>query len=294
VREGDEVKHGQLLVELDCAEPEAVLAEARARLAVATANVHGARASAQAATGGTTVARRAAAAAEAERRAATIDRQNVLKEAGRLENLHRSGAITSSQLDQIETQKQGSEQRIEAIRLGYEAALARTSVAQRSAIAAGAQIEAARSGEAAAAAGVRRAEVAVRECRLTAPLDAVVQIRNYEPGEAVLPGATLVGLVDLALVKATFYLPNAELAAAAVGRRVAVRADAYPREVFTGTIRAVSAKAEFTPRNVQTREDRDRLVYGVEVTMPNPSRKLRPGMPVEVAIEGTGGAEARP
>src|SRR5512136_1779868 len=45
---------------------------------------------------------------------------------------------------------------------------------------------------------------------------------------------------------------------------------------------------EFTPRNVQTREDRDRLVYGVEVAIPNPEARLRPGMPVEVAIDGTG------
>ena len=65
-------------------------------------------------------------------------------------------------------------------------------------------------------------------------------------------------------------------------------ADAYPGETFAGTIRHVSTKAEFTPKNVQTREDRDRLVYGVEVVIPNPDGKLRPGMPAEVSIDGTG------
>jgi HlyD family secretion protein len=103
----------------------------------------------------------------------------------------------------------------------------------------------------------------------------------------VLPGANVLTLVYLDEVRATFYLPNAELAAAAPGKEVTVSADAYPGETFAGTIRHVSTKAEFTPKNVQTREDRDRLVYGVEVIIPNLDQKLRPGMPAEVSIDGT-------
>jgi HlyD family secretion protein len=67
-----------------------------------------------------------------------------------------------------------------------------------------------------------------------------------------------------------------------------VVADAYPGQRFEGTIRHVSTKAEFTPKNVQTREDRDRLVYGVQVRIQNRDGRLRPGMPVEVSIDGTG------
>lgn len=94
-------------------------------------------------------------------------------------------------------------------------------------------------------------------------------------------------LVDLRDARATFYLPNAELAAAAPGRPVQLRADAWPGQTFPGTILRVAAEAEFTPRNVQTREDRDRLVYAVEVAIPNADERLRPGMPVDVAITGT-------
>ena len=61
-------------------------------------------------------------------------------------------------------------------------------------------------------------------------------------------------------------------------------ADAYPGRVFDGTIYYVSPRAEFTPRNVQTREDRERLVYAVEVRISNPNMALRAGMPVEVTI----------
>jgi HlyD family secretion protein len=89
-------------------------------------------------------------------------------------------------------------------------------------------------------------------------------------------------------VKATFYLPNAELAAARTGARAEVVADAWPGQTFVGTVRTVATRAEFTPRNIQTRTDRDRLVYPVEVWIANPEGKLRPGMPVQVTLPGTG------
>ena len=88
-------------------------------------------------------------------------------------------------------------------------------------------------------------------------------------------------------VKATFYLPNAEVAVARPGAPAEVFADAFPGETFRGTIRTVAARAEFTPRNIQTRTDRDRLVYPVEVALANPDCKLRPGMPVTVQLPGT-------
>ncbi|MEZ4465208.1 MAG: efflux RND transporter periplasmic adaptor subunit [bacterium] len=103
------------------------------------------------------------------------------------------------------------------------------------------------------------------------------------------PGFPLLVLLDLRRVTATFYLPNAELGAARAGAPVEVTADAWPDRRFTGTVAQVGLAAEFTPRNVQTREDRDRLVYPVEVTLENPDGALRPGMPVEVALLGTGG-----
>jgi HlyD family secretion protein len=90
--------------------------------------------------------------------------------------------------------------------------------------------------------------------------------------------------VDLAEVKATFYLPNAEIGAARPGGKATVVADAFPDRKFEGTIASVSARAEFTPRNIQTRSDRDRLVYPVEVRVANPEGLLRPGMPVQVTL----------
>ena len=72
------------------------------------------------------------------------------------------------------------------------------------------------------------------------------------------------------------------------GAPAVVVADAWPGERFEGTVRTVSLEAEFTPRNIQTRTDRDRLVYPVEVTVRNRDGKLRAGMPVQVTLTGTG------
>ncbi len=94
-------------------------------------------------------------------------------------------------------------------------------------------------------------------------------------------------MIDLATVKATFFLPNAELARARIGAPAEVRVDTYPGRVFAGTVRHVASEAEFTPRNVQTREDRDRLVYAVEVVLENAAGELRAGMPAEVILPGT-------
>ena len=65
-------------------------------------------------------------------------------------------------------------------------------------------------------------------------------------------------------------------------------ADAWPGERFDGIVRSVALQAEFTPRNIQTRTDRDRLVYAIEVRVANPEGKLRPGMPVQVFLPAAG------
>jgi HlyD family secretion protein len=113
----------------------------------------------------------------------------------------------------------------------------------------------------------------------------MVATRALEPGEAVVPGSVILTLTDLSEARTRFYLPNDALGLAAPGVRVRVVADAYPKETFSGTIYYVSPRAEFTPRNVQTRADRERLVYAVQVRLPNADGRLRSGMPVEVTLE---------
>jgi len=129
------------------------------------------------------------------------------------------------------------------------------------------------------------ARLAVGECLVRATRAGRVEDVFFDAGELVAPGASLVRIVDLAEVTATFYLPNAELAAFTAGGGARVVADAWPGRTFAGRVTTVATAAEFTPRTIQTRSDRDRLVYPVEIRLANPDGALRPGMPVQVTLE---------
>lgn len=288
VREGDQVQAGQVLVELDCTETHAALAEGQARLNVARSSLESARAAARATAGNTDAARFAAQAAAAQIGLADTQKAGADKELQRLESLRAAGAIGDQPVDQLNTQASGMMHQVSMAKANEQAAKARADAAWRAQSAAEKQVAIAQDNVTLAEAVLRRAEIGATECVLKAPRAAVVLRRNNEPGEVAMPGTTVLTLVDISEVRTTFYLPNAELGAAAPGKKVTLVADAWPGERFPGTISYVSAKAEFTPRNVQTREDRDRLVYGVEVVAANPEGKLRPGMPAEVIIEGTG------
>jgi len=286
VKEGDAVTRGQVLVELDCRENRALLAAAEARLHAAQSSAEAARAQGEAALG---TARAAAAniqASGAQSQALRENREHSARQKERIARLQGEGGATASDLDQVSTQVRQLSEQIAALQAQQNAARGQASAARANASAAAKQAEAALASVTAAQADVERARTLVDECQLSSPITGMVQTRAFEPGEAVLPGTRILTVVELEEVKTTFYLPNRELAAASPGKTVTVSADAYPGQSFSGRIDAVAAEAEFTSRNTQTREDRDRLVYAVHVRLPNPERKLRPGMPVEVTIEG--------
>jgi HlyD family secretion protein len=70
-----------------------------------------------------------------------------------------------------------------------------------------------------------------------------------------------------------------------VGQEVEIRVDAYPDRAFEGQVRNIAREAEFTPRNIQTQEERVNLVFAVEVAIPNPEGLLKPGMPADATIK---------
>ena len=134
----------------------------------------------------------------------------------------------------------------------------------------------------------KRAQLAVDECTIVAPIAGAVTARLHEPGAVLPPAAPVITLLDIGTVTATFFLPESELGRVEPGMPAELHVDAYPDRVFEGKVRRIAAEAEFTPRNVQTREDRDRLVYAVDVDVPNPDGTLRAGMPGDVILPGTG------
>ena len=124
---------------------------------------------------------------------------------------------------------------------------------------------------------------------LTAPRAGVVTSRSAHAGEAALAGATLLTIANLDEVKLTIYVPEDELGRVYLGQVVEVQVDSYPDEVFSGTVAYISQEAEFTPKNVQTEQERVNMVFAVKVWLPNPEHRLKPGMPADALLGGNGG-----
>lgn len=127
----------------------------------------------------------------------------------------------------------------------------------------------------------------VHDCVVTAPRAATVTVRAVEPGEFVSVGATLLKLTDLDRVKLTIYLTEQQLARVKLGQRAEIRTDGLPDRVFSGTITFISPVAEFTPKNVQTKEERTKLVFAVRIEIENTDGALKPGLPADASLRLT-------
>jgi HlyD family secretion protein len=128
----------------------------------------------------------------------------------------------------------------------------------------------------------------VADCTVRAPLSGVVTAKLVEVGELVNAGTGLLVVSDLDHPWATVFVGGADLPRVAVGAAASVTTDASGDRGRTGHVSYVSPTAEFTPRNVQTRDERARLVYRVKVLVPNPDHRYKPGMPVDVRIDAGG------
>lgn len=121
-------------------------------------------------------------------------------------------------------------------------------------------------------------------CAITAPLAATVLHTYREPGEMVAPGMQLLTLGDMSEVWAYIYVEQPQLAQLSLGQEVTGLLPELPDQRFSGKIAVIRDQAEFTPKNVQTRSERSRLVYGIKLVFPNPDKILKPGMTIEVQL----------
>ena len=168
---------------------------------------------------------------------------------------------------------------------------------------AAAGVEVAKAALAVAQAGPTEEAIAVAEARLrqaqanlrmlqarqsqyviTAPRDGVITSKVVNVGETALPGMPLLTLADMDTVTLRLYIPETKIGLVQLGQPVEVRVDAYPGEVFTGEVVYISSEAEFTPKNIQTKEERVNLVFAVKVRIPTPAHRLKPGMPADAVI----------
>jgi len=107
-----------------------------------------------------------------------------------------------------------------------------------------------------------------------------------EEGEVLSPGSVLFTMVNPGALYMKAYAPNEQVGMIKLGDKAKVYLDACKDKVFEGIVTEISEQAEFTPKNVETKEQRVKLVFGIKISVDNPSGEVKPGMPGEVTIEG--------
>ena len=119
---------------------------------------------------------------------------------------------------------------------------------------------------------------------LSSPIDGLVTSRSAHEGEAAVAGATLLTVANLDEVTLRIYVPENKLGLVYLGQEAEVAVDSFPGRVFTGTVSHIAQQAEFTPKNVQTEEERVNMVFAVKVRLPNREHLLKPGMPADAVL----------
>ena len=274
VREGQAVVKDQVLAELDGAELQSRRDQARANLetSLKTQQQLETMLEVYQHTLPAEVARAEAGAASAR-----YTLEDARKNDQRYEQLFKKGVASEKERD--------------LTRLNYDTAAARFAEAEailkaaRSNLkkidAAMQDVAAARSQVQAAGAALEQADIQRQYARLKAPISGIITSRNVEPGEVVSPGREVLTLSDLARVDLKIFVDETAIGKVKPGQKADVRIDTYPDKVYTGHVAFVSPEGEFTPKIIQTKKERVKLVYLVKVSIPNPNYELKSGMPAD-------------
>jgi len=267
VQEGERVESGRFLARLDAREIEASVSAAEAALGATEARLAELRSGARP---------QEVATAEAAVRSAAQRATEASRQAERARNLFEGGAISRQALDNAETALEVAEanriQATEQLQLVREGARAETIAAQVALV-----------GQ--ARANVERAHAALANTVVEAPFPGLVTVRHRERGEAVSPGAPVVTLLDPDDRWVRIYVREDQVGRVRIGQQARITSDTYPDRVYAGEVVYIGSEAEFTPRNVQTSEERTKLVYPVKVRVTgDPGFELKPGIPADVRL----------
>ncbi|MEO8515046.1 MAG: efflux RND transporter periplasmic adaptor subunit [Ignavibacteria bacterium] len=124
----------------------------------------------------------------------------------------------------------------------------------------------------------------IEDCRIFAPSDGFVSKKFIEEGEIAVQGGSLLRLSNLETVNIVIYIPESDLAKVKLGQNAEIKIDAFKDKVYTGKVIFISPEAEFTPKNIQTPDERTKLVFAVKIEIPNPQFELKPGLPADAII----------
>lgn len=319
VREGDIVKPGQLLVQIDDADLRAQLRGSEARVRAAQERLERTRqqlpilqAQLEQANLTTQQVRQESQGrvAEAENslaaaRAQLVEAQTNLKlaqaEQRRTRDLYTQGVVSAQQRDQDDAQAEAAAARVAAARQQVQstqgtltqaqATLRNTPIRAAAALQIQKQIVQARTDISVAQQEVRDAQADQAEIQanlnylvINSPMAGNVITRSVEPGEVVAAGAPLLTLVNLNNLYLRGFIPEGEIGKVKLGQQARVYLDSFPNQTLQATVTRIDPKASFTPENTYFKKDRVTQVFGVELTLANPQGLAKPGMPADGRI----------
>lgn len=177
--------------------------------------------------------------------------------------------VARAQVDQAQAGLNGAEAALQALEQGAGEAL----------------LQPAQAAVSAAKADLDDVERLIANQQIRSPIDGVVMEQLALVGELALPGWPIVLVADLGEVELKVYIPEADLSWVHLNQNVAIRVDAYPERAFHGIVVAIADEAEFTPRNVQTPNERVILVFEVTIRVSNTDGALKPGLPADAVFE---------
>ncbi len=292
VHEGDSVKAGQVLAVMDAAQIQAKVDQATAAVAALGSQ----RAAVETALGALrrqvpldqAAADTGVSQAAAVKTKADAARAQAERDAQRLEDLAQRGSVPAQRAEQA---------RLAATAAAADATAAQEALARAKVRSAQAglgadkiraqesQLAAVTAQQAQAQATLAEAQSVLNDLTLKAPSAGVVVTRVREPGEIVAAGSPIVDLVDLDHLYLKAYVPEAQIGRLRLGLPAQLWTDAFPKQPFAATVKNIGQRAEFTPKEVQTPDERVKLTYAVKLYLDqNPDHRLTPGVPADAVV----------